>query len=427
MKQITNKRYRESYVEETLENGLHVVLWHKPDYEKSLFMMSTPLGAMDLKQVDEDGKEIQFPAGIAHFLEHKMFEMGEMDVMDLFSKMGANVNAFTSYTETAYYFSTSGDVKEPLNLLLDFVQDLQISEASVEKEKGIIVQELNMYRQQSDSRLLMETFSSLYVHHPLKYDIGGDPDSVNSTTLEQLEECYRLNYHPSTMVLVGVGKEDPQELLELIRENQKKKTFPKIRSVKRKEVEEPNEVAREQYQFTMDVSVPKYSFAYKLNGFEEVYERMRAEWCIKIMMDALFSSLNPQFQEWLDAGIINDFVGCEVDLGKDYGMMMFYAETQKKDEFEQIVTTIVDRIIAGDIKEETLTQLKRRYFGQSVRSLNSFDDIAITYIRNYFEQADFFKALDLLFDITIDDVKDVCSKLNKDHRAVIELLPEKQA
>ena len=105
MKTITNKRYGESYVEETLENGLHVVLWQKPDYEKSLFMMATPLGAMDMKQVDEQGKELHFPAGIAHFLEHKMFEMGDSDVMELFSRMGASVNAFTSYTETAYYLS----------------------------------------------------------------------------------------------------------------------------------------------------------------------------------------------------------------------------------------------------------------------------------------------------------------------------------
>ena len=128
-----NKRYQESYVEETLDNGLHVVLWQKPDYAKSLFMMATPLGALDMKQKDENGKEYDFPAGIAHFLEHKMFEMEDGDVMDLFSNMGANVNAFTSYTETVYYFSTTADVIQPLHLLLDFVQDLSITKESLEK------------------------------------------------------------------------------------------------------------------------------------------------------------------------------------------------------------------------------------------------------------------------------------------------------
>ena len=150
MKFVENKRYKESYVEEVLDNGLHVVLWQKPDYEKSLFMLATPLGAMDIKQIDEHGNTIEYPAGIAHFLEHKMFEMKDGDVMDMFSSMGANVNAFTSYTETAYYFTTTADVKEPLNLLLDFVQTLEINEESVEKEKGIIIQELHMYKEMSD-------------------------------------------------------------------------------------------------------------------------------------------------------------------------------------------------------------------------------------------------------------------------------------
>lgn len=427
MKTISNERYQERYVEETLDNGLHVVLWQKPDYEKSLFMMATPLGAMDMKQVDEQGKEYHFPAGIAHFLEHKMFEMGDADVMDLFSKMGASINAFTSYTETAYYFTTTGDVQKPLELLLDFVQELRISEASVEKEKGIIIQELHMYKEMSDSRLLMETFSSLYKEHPLRYDIGGDDESVNSITLKQLEECYHLNYHPSSMVLVGVSKDDPAKLLDIIRANQAKKQFAPIQNVSRLPFEESKEVAREQYSFAMDVSIPKLSYACKLSGIENIYDRMRSEWCIKIMLDAIFSSLNPQFQEWIDAGIINDYVGSEVDLGKDYGMVMFYAETTKKEEFLQIVKDCLKRIRKADISDDMLDQLKRRYFGQSVRSLNSFDDIAITYVRNYFEHADFFQSLDVLYDITKEDIAKVCAMLKEEHTALIELLPEKSA
>lgn len=424
MKTITNKRYGESYVEETLENGLHVVLWQKPDYEKSLFMMATPLGAMDMKQVDEQGKELHFPAGIAHFLEHKMFEMGDSDVMELFSRMGASVNAFTSYTETAYYFSTTSDVKEPLNLLLDFVQELDISEESVEKEKGIIIQELHMYKEMSDSRVLMETFSSLYQQHPLRYDIGGDDESVNSITLQQLQDCYALNYHPASMILVGVSKEDPKKLLALIKENQKKKTFAPISSVKRLAYTEPKQPARESFSFTMDVSLPKLSYACKLQGIEDVYARTKAEWCIKIMLDAVFSSLNPDFQQWLDEGIINDYVGSEVDLGKDYGMVMFYAETTKKEAFLAVVKAVLARISSADITQELLDQLKNRYFGQSVRSLNSFDDIAITYVRSYFDQADFFRLLDVLYEITLEDIQRVCAALKEAPGTLVELLPE---
>ena len=154
MNKVISNKYQESYIEETLPNGLKVVLWQKKGYEKSYFMMTTPLGALDIEQVDADGKAFQFEPGTAHFLEHKMFEDEDKDVMNLFSEMGANVNAFTSYTETAYHFTTSEDPEAPLNLLLDFVQRLTISEESVEKEKGIIIQELQMYQQMSDSRLM---------------------------------------------------------------------------------------------------------------------------------------------------------------------------------------------------------------------------------------------------------------------------------
>lgn len=425
MKKITSEKYQESYVEETLENGLRVVLWQKPEYEKSLFMMATPLGAMDMKQVDQNGKEVHFPAGIAHFLEHKMFEKEDEDVMDLFSKMGASVNAFTSYSETAYYFSTSSDVAAPLELLLDFVQELQITKESVEKEKGIIVQELNMYKQMSDSRLLMETFSSLYVNHPLKYDIGGDADSVNSITLEQLEECYRLNYHPSTMILVGVSNQDPALLLDIIRKNQENKQFPEISQVHRLKFEEPREVARPTFSFQMDVSIPKISYAYKMKGIEDPYERATCEWCIKIMQDAYFSSLYPDYQTWMDEGIINDYVGSEIDLGEDYGMIMFYGETEKKEEFLRIVQETVKKIQAGQLDEALLTQLKRRYFGQSIRSLNSFDDIAISYVRTTFDHMDFFQSMDLLYDITQEDVERICQNLIIEDFCEVSLLPEK--
>lgn len=419
-----NKRYQESYVEETLDNGLHVVLWQKPDYAKSLFMMATPLGALDMKQKDENGKEYDFPAGIAHFLEHKMFEMEDGDVMDLFSNMGANVNAFTSYTETVYYFSTTADVIQPLHLLLDFVQDLSITKESVEKEKGIIIQELNMYKQMSDQRLLMETFSSLYKHHPLRYDIGGDAESVTSITLEQLKQCYDINYHPGKMILVGVSAQNPEVLLKEIKKNQQAKTFPAGKKVIRMMQEEPYEPARKDFEFQMDVSMPKLSIAYKMRGVEDIYERIKKEWAIRMVLDATFSSLNPDFQKWLDEGIINDFVGSDVDLGKDYGMMMFYSETNKKEAFLAIVKDIVQKIKQEGISESLLEQLKKRYYGQSLRSLNCFDDIAITMVRNYFDQSGFFASMDVLYDITLQDVKDACQMIDVDNFCVIDLLPE---
>ena len=191
-----NQRYQESYLESVLDNGLKVVLWQKKDYAKSFFMMATPLGSFDLIQ-KSNKQTYEYPAGVAHFLEHKMFEGkdGE-DVSELFSNYSAHVNAYTSFNETTYYFHTTQDIYKPLALLLDFVQELHITKESVEKEKSIITQELHMYLKNSDSQLLYELLKSLYQKHPLKYEILGDDESIQSITYEDLKKCYEMNYHP---------------------------------------------------------------------------------------------------------------------------------------------------------------------------------------------------------------------------------------
>lgn len=426
MKKITNQRYRETYVDETLENGLRVILWQKPNYQKSLFMMATPLGAVDLKQIDEEGNTYTFPCGIAHFLEHKMFAMGDQDVMEAFSNMGANVNAFTSYHETAYYTSTSGDPLPPLSLLLDFVQELDVTEASVEKEKGIIIQELHMYKEMSDQRLIMETYSSLFHEHPLKYDIGGDDESVRSIDVDILKECYRLNYHPSKMMLIGVSGHDPEMLLDSIRENQAKKQFPKVQHVTRMDIKEPSNVMREDYTFAMDVSKPKLAVAYKLAGIADPYERTRKEWALRLLLDANFSSINPAYQTWIDDEIINDFCGSDADFGEDYGTIMFYGETLRSDAFITLCEQCIHHMQEARITQDILEQLKRRYFAQSIRSLNSFDDIAITFIRCCFEHIDFFDSLDILYDITMEDIKIAAKDITNAHRAIVRLVPQKE-
>lgn len=427
MKHIINERYREVYDQEILDNGLEVILWHKEGYEKSLFMMVTPFGAQNLVQQDEQGNIIHHPRGIAHFLEHKMFAMHGEDVMNRFSAMGANVNAFTSYQETAYYASTSGDPKEPLNLLLDFVQELDIDEASVEKEKGIIISELHMYQEMSDQRLLMETYASLYQKHALRYDIGGDDESVSATTLEQLYRCYEWNYHPSRMILICVSGHDSQELLEIIRQNQAKKQFSAPLLIRSCEETEPAQVARSDYEFTMDVSNPKLCVAYKLCGIEEPYGRLRCEWGIRFLLDAYFSSLNPQYQNWLDEGIINDYCGCDVDIGKAVGSILFYSETKKQEEFIALCAQCMKQVRKGEISDHLLAQLKKRYYAQSIRAMNSFDDIAISFVRSRFLGVDYFKTLDHLYYLQAVDIAHAAAYVNDQHRSIVRLLPKKSS
>lgn len=419
MKKHYNARFDETYYSKTLDNGLKVILWEKKDFNKSYFMMATPLGGLDLNQIDEAGNEYAFPAGIAHFLEHKMFENEECDVMDLFSQMGANVNAFTSYSETAYYFSTSEDCIKPLHLLLDFVQELNISEESVEKEKGIIIQELEMYQQMSEVVLINESLSAVYKNHPLKYDIGGDNESVSSITKQQLEECYALNYHPSKMILVGVSSVDPEIIMKEIEENQSNKTFENCPHVQRTYTKEPKEIHETNKSINMDVGMPRVCVSYKLEKMDSPKERNLNEWCFKTLFDYYFSTLNPKYQSWLDEEIINSSFNFEIDFGSDYSVILFYSETKLKDKFVALIQDVITNITMLD--EQSLTQLKNRYFGMCINSLNSHQHIASSFMRNYFAGVEFFESIEDLENMNTKDIEQAFALFDINQCSVVEI------
>lgn len=424
MERHYSDKYLETYYTKTLDNGLKIVLFHREDYDKSFFLVGTPFGALDMVQKDEDGKIVEYPAGIAHFLEHKMFADPKGDVMERFSSMGVQVNAFTSYGETVYYFSSNDHIEEPLDLLLDFTHELFIDDASVEKEKGIIIEELNMYAQQSDSRLLHEVFKSLYHSHPLKYDIGGDEASVSLTTTAQLNECFHLNYATEKKVLVGVCSESPEDVLAIIEKNQGRKEKVKRPLTKRILTnDEPDEVVRKDYVFEMDVNTSKVSIAYKFKGYLSGVQRSHDEWALRFGLDSIFSALNPEYQSWMDQGIINDYFSYEVELGEDFAVLLFSTETEEKDAFITLIKSKMDVLQNTMMDKTLLEQLKRRYFGQSISALNSFENTAIYFLRNDFADVDFFHSLDLLEDISVEDVKKALQRIALEHHVVVEVRP----
>lgn len=423
MKKTIEPRFDETYYTEVLDNGLTLVIWHKPLFTTTSCIFATPYGALDVSQTLKDGTVICDPAGIAHFLEHKMFECEHGDVMTDFSEMGANVNAFTSYSETCYTFSTcQKDITKPLNLLLDFVQKLEITEESVEREKGIIIQELAMYQQMPDSRLFNETFKALYVHHPLNEDIGGTAESVQSTTKQQLQECFQRNYHPSKMTLAVVTPLDPQEILNLVKENQSKKSFPEHLPLSRTSIDEPFEVANPHAVIKMDVGRTKVSLAYKFKPLLKCdKDRIAEEWAVRFLLESHFTSLNPDYQNWLDEGFINDYFFYEVDFGKDYAMMMFVNETENALQFQTFIEQQLAELKNKTLSLKLLTQLKKRYAGQAMRIYNSPDDIASSIIKGLFCKVDYFTLIRLIESISQSQIQDAFQQLDFSNYSLIEI------
>lgn len=420
MKKIYNQFFDETYYTDTLDNGLKVIIFHKPDFLMTTCAFGTPFGALNTDQI-VDGKEYHFNPGIAHFLEHKIFESEEKDIFATFSKMGCNVNAFTSYRETVYYFTTTNkDVKEPLNLLLDFVQNLDITDKTVEKEKGIICQELAMYMQNADSRILQEGYKSMYKNYPLKYDIGGDDKTVNKITKKELDLCYKLNYHPSNMILVISTPLDPSGIIEIVKTNQANKTFNSYHNPINIPFNEPSEVTRKEYSFDMDVNKPKHLYAIKLKpDFKDAKDVALKEYCMNIYLKAYFSPINPEYQRWLDEGIINDFFGYEVDFDLEYAYILFYCES----EVDNLKKLIDDALKKDLFNEEVLTQVKRRYIGGAFDAFNDIEGITIGYIRDLLNGQDYFEVIHILMDITKDDVIKTFRSFDYSNYALIHITP----
>ena len=245
MEKIHFDNLQETLYKEKLANGLHVYILPKRGFSKTFVTFTTNYGSIDRTFIPRGKREeVTVPDGIAHFLEHKMFEKEDGDVFQKFSVLGASANAFTSFTRTAYLFSATDKLYENTEVLLDFVQEPYFTEKTVDKEKGIIAQEITMYDDLPDWRLYFGTIENLYHEHPVKIDIAGTVESIQDITAEHLYECYETFYHPSNMVLFVVGAVDPEEMMDFIKKNQDAKTFKEPAEIIRKFPVEKDTVAQ---------------------------------------------------------------------------------------------------------------------------------------------------------------------------------------
>lgn len=415
---IINKsnRFNETQVIEVLDNGLTVSIISKPEFRSNAAVLGTPFGAKNLFQVI-DGTKTSYNAGVAHFLEHKLFEQEETDILSVFTNLGASANAFTSYDETMYYFSNVDDIEKPLNILLDFVQELSISEESVEKEKGIILEELGMYDQMPMFKLTMELIKSMYHKHPVNQDILGSKESINAISKEELDSVYRVNYHPSQMVLSIVTHVDVDTVLNLIRDNQAKKSFGPNLVVKNDIVDEPKEVKTPFKELSMNLNIPKVALGYKQSvPFVSMRESIKLSVMTRFLLEMTFSNLNPQYQTFLDDGLINDFFHFQSNYGPDYGFVEFVGETSDVNKWLEFVR---NQLADLAIDESLLQQLKRRNLGETLSELSDFDGFAMASARSIFYDIELFDLLTLVETITLEDLQNTKKLLDTTHESVV--------
>lgn len=319
-----------------LTNGLKVTLIPMSHYNETYGILTVNYGSVDNQFIPiGQQKMIKFPAGIAHFLEHKMFEKSDHDAFDLFGKWGADSNAYTSYTQTSYQFTTTSNIIENLQILLNFVQTPYFTQAGVAKEQGIIGQEIRMYHDNPDARLYNGIVSGLYPNDPIGIDIAGTEDSIKKITAEMLMECYRTFYQPANMKLVLAGKMDVQQIFEFIDQNQSNKDLHNYEIRRAKLVHDAaGEDIKTHQKIKMNVNRPKAIIGIRgIANFNDSEELLKYKLACELLLEMLFDDTSNDYLSLYRNSIIDDSFGFSFDMERGFHFATISTDTDQPDFF----------------------------------------------------------------------------------------------
>ncbi|WP_336577244.1 EF-P 5-aminopentanol modification-associated protein YfmH [Candidatus Enterococcus mansonii] len=415
---------------EVLPNGLTVYLLPKKDYNKTYGLFTTNYGSIDNEFVPIGEKDfVKVPDGIAHFLEHKMFEKEEGDVFQQFGRQGASANAFTSFTKTSYLFSTTDQVEKNLETLLNFVQEPYFTKETVDKEKGIIGQEIQMYLDDSNWRLFFGTLGNLYPKHPLHIDIAGTVESIGEITAEDLYTCYNTFYHPSNMTLFVVGKMEPESMMAFIRDNQSAKTFAKAQPIKRHFPKETTADIIKESSLEMAISRPKVIVG--LKGLDETpatgKELLKYKLTANLLFQLLFGNTSQNYLNLYNEGLLDDSFGYEFNLDRSFHFADFGGDSDHPEELaERIEEILLTANQSTEVTETNLSLLKKKMIGKYFQSLNSLEYIANQFSQSLYGETTLFDTPEVIESIQMSDVRTFAQTfIQKDGLSRFYMYPKK--
>lgn len=421
MNQSFYERIGESVYRETLPNGLQVCVVPKPGYAKKYAFFATRYGGMDTR-FRLDGKWLDTPAGIAHYLEHKMFDTKEGNALQELAKNGAEPNAFTSNAMTGYYFDSTEHFEENLKILLSFVSVPYFTDESVAKEQGIIGQEIRMIEDNPDWQIYTRMMQALYQNSTARTSIAGTVESISHITAETLYQCHKAFYTPSNMILTAVGDVDPVHVVDLARS-----ILPRERGEKipRDYGTEPADIAQKETSMAMEVSTPQFLTGFKCTPAPEGEDYLRMSAIGDMACDILLGDSSPLYLRLYDQGLINTSFGGAFEMMP--GVAYLYAGGDSRDA-RAVAGEIyreVERLAAEGIDEDFYQQVRRATFGEQLRGLNSFENIAVSLTEGYFRGYDPFRFPQVFDSITKDDILAFLRENLREERAVLsEIVPK---
>ena len=421
MKQTFYERIGEAVCRETLPNGLRINIVPKQDFAKSYAFFATRYGGMDTRFC-LNGKWLDTPAGIAHYLEHKMFDTKEGNALHELAKNGAEPNAFTSNAITGYYFDSTTHFEKNLEILLSFVSIPYFTEESVAKEQGIIGQEIRMIEDNPDWQIYTRMMKALYSTSPARTSIAGTVESISHITAETLYDCHKAFYTPSNMVLTVVGNVDPVHVVDIARRVLPREGGPVI---PRDYGTEPAAVAEKETKLTMEVSCPQFLTGFKCTPVDDGEDYMRQSLIGDMACDILLGDSSPLYLRLYDQGLINTSFGGAFEMMP--GVAYLYAGGDSKDAHAVAaeIRKEARRLTEEGIDEDFYQRVRRASFGSNLRGLNSFENIAVSLSEGYFHGYDPFRFPQVFDTITKEDITAFLRENLTEDRAVLsEIVPK---
>lgn len=401
IREVKSERLDESYFEIDHPSGLKILVYPKKNYAATYAVFGTRYGSIDTEfRLNGEEKFTCVPEGIAHFLEHKLFESEDLDAFERYAKTGASANAYTSFDKTCYLFSCTGKFQESLEILLDFVTHPYFTEKTVQKEQGIIGQEIQMCRDEAGWEALFSLLRAMYKTHPVRIDIAGTVESIAEITPELLYKCYETFYNFSNMVLCVAGNVTPDEVLSVA--DRLLKPQKPIR-IERKFHREPREVAESYTEETLSVAFPIFSLGFK-EAVETPERSLREILISDIILEAVAGKTSAFYSELLEAGLINTSFESEYFCGYGYAAWIFTGESPDGREVQKRITARIRALQESGISEADFERIRKKLYGRSIMQFNDIDGIANAMVSAYFCKEGLFDETEILQSLTLDEV-----------------------
>lgn len=417
---VSNELGEKTYTT-TLDNGLKVYICKKEGFSKKIGLFGTKYGSLINDFVDiTTGKRIKVPDGIAHFLEHKLFEKEGANALDLFSKMGVSSNAYTSFDQTVFYFETIDKFKESIEMLVKLIKEPYFTDENVEKEKGIIGQEIGMYDDDPGWRLYMNALDCLYHDNVIKIDIAGTVESISKIDKDVLYKCYNTFYNPSNMVMVVCGDFEPEKMLEEIKKRLVEK--PKQGEIKRIYAQEKKEIHMPYKEDTMEVSSPIFMIGFK----DEIEEKNKIQRhiAIEILMNMLIGKSSPLYQKLYNEGLLMSQPDLDYEFSNDYAHVLIASQSKDPKEIQEELLKEIKRL-QENFDEAHFDRIRKKVYGDYVAEYNNVADISRMLLSDYFKGVQTFDYIEQFSTVTLEYTRQILQEVFDEKKCILSVIKTK--